>query len=127
MKTSGENKSSIPHASDTAMNKARANYFAAELDQKHESQRQDGGEAFVRESDGSSNDDFATEMAQDFLIGAETGREVMAEASDHNTLEESGGPFVITAAGSEFAEGVDASNPIDAEPAAFPTAMRKPS
>ena len=114
------------------MNKARAEIFEREVAARHDhrgekGQRADDGEAFVRVSDGTSSDEFATEMARDFLIGAETGREVMAESSDVNTIEDSGGPFIITTAGSEFAEGVDLSNPIDAEPAAFPTAMRKPS
>lgn len=127
MKRNFQSKSCIPHASDTAMNKARAEVFAAELDEKHASQRQDSGEAFVRESDGTSSDDFATELGQDFLIGAETGREVLAESADRNTLEDSGGPFLVTAGAAEFADGVDASNPVDAEAEPFPTAMHKPS
>jgi len=123
---------SIPHASDTEMNKTRAKIFEQHVAAQHDHRgekgvRADDGEAFVRVSDGTSSDEFATEMGKDFLIGAETGREVMAESADLNAIEESGGPFVITTAGGEFAEGVDASNPEDGEVAAFPTAMRKPN
>jgi hypothetical protein len=46
----------------------------------------------------------------------------VADWRDEETEEERGGPFIITSAATEMAEGVDASNPIDAEVAGKPTA-----
>jgi hypothetical protein len=124
MKTKAPKKT-IPHSGQSEMNKARAEVFAAQLEGQG-SQRPDGGKAFVRESDGTSSDTFATEMGKDFLIAAETGREVLEELSDEDMPEDSGGPFIVSTAGNEFADGVDASNPTGADREAFPTVMRQP-
>ncbi len=106
-------------------NAERAAFFAAKQAGRHEA-RKDGGKAFVRESDGVSSDVFATEMGRDFLSAAETGVEVIEELSDESMPEDAGGPFQTTAAATEFAEGVDASNPPGATREPFPTPMRKP-
>lgn len=111
-------------ASEVQRDKSRAKFFASKQ-AGHPRMRKDAGDAFVREADGASNDDYATEMALGFLVAAETGVEVLEELSDERMVEENGGPFQITAAGSEFAEGFDESNPEGSTREALPTPMRK--
>jgi hypothetical protein len=106
-----------------AKNKARERAFAQKLAKKPP-QREDGGKAFVNEETGSSRDEFATEMARDFLTAAETGKEVLDELSDEEDPEEEGGPFIITNGSQEFAGGTDESNPADADREPFPIANR---
>ena len=88
--------------------------------------RPDDADAFLRvRSDGRdgtrSKDDFAEELGEDFVGSATSGEEQTLEARDAVVDEESGGPFVTTPAKREFAEGLDASNPEDAEREPFPS------
>lgn len=108
----------LPEGGELAKNKARAEVFA----KAQEEMTRPSQEAFVNE-DGTSPDEFATEMGQDFLIAAETGREVIQELSDEVHEEDEGGPFVETAAGAEVAEGFDASNPPGSTREPFPKTM----
>ena len=73
-----------------------------------------------------TKDSLAEELAEDFVMSATGAEEVGAEERDQIVPEETGGPFVVTRAKTEFAQGTDASNPITAERAAFPTANRSP-
>jgi len=62
------------------------------------------------------------ELGEAFVEGV-TGAD--AAATDHRaaeTIEERGGPFIVTSGATEFATGTDASNPADAERAGLPTA-----
>ena len=90
----------------------------------HRHQRSDDGNAFIPDpEDGPARtrDDLAENLAEEYLQGATSGGEPMAEEqNDMVTPEELGGPFVETSAREEFADGIDESNPIDAEPAPLP-------
>jgi hypothetical protein len=90
----------------------------------HRHQRSDDGNAFIPDpEDGPAHtrDVLAESLAEDYLQGATSGGEPMAEEqNDMVTPEELGGPFVETSARDEFADGTDESNPIDAERAALP-------
>lgn len=91
----------------------------------HAHQRPDDGNAFFPDpSDGRARapDDLAQELAEEFLSSATSGEEQGEEGREAVTTEESGGPFIQTTGGVEFAEGTDASNPADAEVEPFPTA-----
>jgi hypothetical protein len=88
--------------------------------------RPDDADAFLRvgrHDPSSSKDDFAEELAEDFVGAATSGEEQGLETRDSVLDEEAGGPFVTTPAKREFAEGPDASNPEDAEREPFPSAM----
>jgi hypothetical protein len=90
--------------------------------------RPDDADAFLRvRGDDPSNtkDDFAEELAEDFVGSATSGEEQGLETRDSILDEEVGGPFVTTPAKREFAEGIDASNPEDAEREPFPSATRQ--
>jgi len=67
-----------------------------------------------------SGDDLAEELGEEFVETATSGEHEGEEAQDQVVPEESGGPFVVTSAGTEFARGTDASNPIDAKREPFP-------
>jgi len=74
------------------------------------------------ELDFSKNDDLAQQLGAEFVRDVTSGNQSVADWRDEETEEERGGPFVITSGGVEYADGVDESNPIDAEVAAEPTA-----
>lgn len=74
------------------------------------------------ELDFSKNDALAQQLGAEFVRDVTSGNHGVAEWRDEVTEEEKGGPFVITSAAVEMADGVDESNPIDAEPAPEPTA-----
>lgn len=71
-----------------------------------------------------SNDDLAEALGEQFLSSATSGEEAAEDAMNEQVTEEAGGPFVITSAGSEFAEGTDSSNPRGAKRAPVPSVMR---
>lgn len=66
-------------------------------------------------------DELGTELGQAFVENATGADDAFREHRDEATVEELGGPFIITTGETEFASGTDASNPIDAEPEPFPT------
>jgi len=74
--------------------------------------------AFV--SGTSSADPTAQESAEEFLITVTSGENGGESTLDAVLPEENGGPFVVTAAGAEFAYGTDRSNPIGATREPFP-------
>jgi hypothetical protein len=89
--------------------------------------RSDDADAFLPDPEGGparSNDDLAQELAEEFLMSATSGEYVSEDAFDQEVPEESGGPFVVHPASFEFADGVDASNPLDASREALPSPMR---
>jgi hypothetical protein len=71
-----------------------------------------------------TKDDLAEALGEQFLASATSGEEMSEDAMNEEVPEEAGGPFVITSAGSEFADGTDPSNPRDAKRAAVPLVMR---
>jgi hypothetical protein len=86
--------------------------------------RSDSADAFIRDPDGSGpvsvDDDLAETLAEEFIHAATSGENQTEEALDQMVPEEIGGPFVETDGDEEFADGVDESNPLDAEPEAIP-------
>jgi hypothetical protein len=82
------------------------------------SPREKDPEAFV--GGGEVKDDLAEEMGEEFVDTATTGEHEAQDVADEVTAEERGGPFVVTTGGTEFADGVDASNPATAEREPFP-------
>jgi hypothetical protein len=86
--------------------------------------RSDGADAFLRshEADASyTRVDLAEDMAEGFVGSATSGEDQRLEIRDRVMDEEMGGPFVMTPAKREFAEGIDPSNPEDSEREPFPT------
>ena len=92
--------------------------------------RMDDGDAFIpdpSEHGGAvTKDDFAESLAEEYVTAATTAESVGQDALDEISPEEFGGPFVEDTAENVFADDVDESNPVDAEPEPFPTAMRVP-
>jgi hypothetical protein len=92
--------------------------------------REDDGTAFIADPYRDSRqrvhayDPLAEELAEEFVASATGAEEVGAEMRDQVFTEEAGGPFVETTGAQEFASGTDASNPLSAERAPFPTATR---
>ena len=64
-------------------------------------------------------DAMAEELGESFVLGVTSGED-SEEHYDRELPEEDGGPFLETSARTEFAYGVDESNPEDAEPAPWP-------
>ena len=89
--------------------------------------RADSADAFIRHPDegGSmtTDDDLAETLAEEFVRTATSGEDQTEQALDQMVPEDIGGPFVETGADEEFADGVDESNPADAEPEAMPRAV----
>jgi hypothetical protein len=77
------------------------------------------GIAFLEQS--RSTDDLAETFGEQFVEGATTGEGPAEEELDQEVPEERGGPFVRSNAGTEFAEGIDRSNPKGAKREPFPT------
>lgn len=72
-----------------------------------------------------AEDDLAEELGEESIEAATSGQQPAEENLNAEVPEETGGPFVETRAATEFAYGPDASNPVDAERAAFPTTGRQ--
>jgi len=89
--------------------------------------RADSADAFIRHPDERGHmtvdDDLAETLAEEFVHSATSGEDQTEAALDQMVPEEIGGPFVETGAEEEFADGVDESNPADAEPEAMPRAV----
>jgi len=84
-----------------------------------ENQNRDGdNKAFLGRSD--SNDPLAEELGESFVQSATSGEDAETERMERVVDEESGGPFVTTAAGQEFAGGTDESNIAEATREALP-------
>jgi hypothetical protein len=92
--------------------------YAADLLSQSEKQTDDdraflGGKA-------RSSDDLAEELGEQFVGAATSGEDSREDSFNEDVPEERGGPFVPSTGGAEFAEGTDASNPIDAKREPFP-------
>ncbi|MGO8970658.1 MAG: hypothetical protein ACLQDQ_13950 [Myxococcaceae bacterium] len=66
-----------------------------------------------------ANDELAEELGESFVLSATSGEDP-EEHYQSERPEEEGGPFLETSGHTEFAYGVDESNPEDAEPAPWP-------
>ncbi len=77
--------------------------------------------------DVASPDELAELLAEEYVAAVTTGEEQGVELRDEVVPEETGGPFVETSARTEFASGVDESNPEDAEAEPLPLANRQRS
>jgi len=66
-------------------------------------------------------DELAEELGEDFVLGVTSGED-SEELYERERPEEEGGPFLETSGRTEFAHDVDESNPVDAEPAPWPSA-----
>ena len=67
-----------------------------------------------------SKDDLAEELGEEFVMTATTGEDEGEDVANQAVPEELGGPFVVTDAATEFAQGTDASNPRGAKREPFP-------
>ncbi len=67
-----------------------------------------------------SREELAEKFGEAFVRSATSGHAETPLALDSAGTEDVGGPFVETGEQQEYARGADASNPPDAEPAAFP-------
>ena len=67
-----------------------------------------------------SADGLAEELAEEFVESATSGEEEGEESLNEDVPEDTGGPFVQTTGGTEFADGTDASNPEEATREPFP-------
>jgi hypothetical protein len=68
----------------------------------------------------STTDDLAEGLGEEFVEQATSGEDEGEDRANQVVTEERGGPFVITTAGTEFADGVDESNPKGTKPEPFP-------
>ena len=67
-----------------------------------------------------AHDSLAENLGEEFVKSATSGEESGEDDLNAVTTEESGGPFIVTSAGEEMADGTDASNPGDATREPFP-------
>lgn len=87
--------------------------------EEHRTTSSDPDPRTVFRSDGDGG--FAEELGELTVLAATTGDDAFAEDVDPDVVEERGGPFVGTTFGDEMADGVDESNPLEAEREPFPT------
>ena len=78
----------------------------------------DDDRAFVKGKH--TGDDLAEELGEEAVVAMTTGEDGLSDDLQEPVDEELGGPFVGSSAGKEFAEGTDASNPVDADREPFP-------
>lgn len=89
--------------------------------------RSDDGNAFIPdpgEGPANANDPLAQELAEDFVSSVTSADHANENTRSEMVTEEIGGPFVETDGMDEFADDVDESNPLDAEPAGLPNPMK---
>jgi len=67
-----------------------------------------------------SKDDLAEELGEEAVEAMTTGEYQGEDVLDQVVEEERGGPFVVSTAGVEYAEGTDPSNPSTATREPFP-------
>jgi len=60
---------------------------------------------------GFATDALSQELGEEFVETVTSGEDEGTELRDERVTEELGGPFTVTSGGTEFASGVDASNP----------------
>jgi hypothetical protein len=94
--------------------------YAATLREKsREGRVRDSDEAFIGRS-GHTKDELAEAMGESWVETATSGEDENEDVFNQSVPEDDGGPFVPTTAGQEFAEGTDASNPIQSKREPFP-------
>jgi hypothetical protein len=71
-----------------------------------------------------TNDSLAEEMGEAFITAATSGEESESDRHEEVAEEEWGGPFVITRAEEEFADGTDESNIAEATREPLPKTSR---
>jgi len=79
----------------------------------------DDSEAFL--SDDSEEDDLSEELGEAMVATMTTGEDQFKPMVEAEVDEERGGPFLVTSAAEEFAEGTDESNIPEATREPFPT------
>jgi hypothetical protein len=67
-----------------------------------------------------TRDDLAEQLAEEAVGTATSGEDESEDNLNQEVTEERGGPFVVTPAGTEFADGTDESNPKTATREPFP-------
>ena len=77
----------------------------------------DDGRAFI---DGAAREELSEELGEAFIQAATSGEDAELERRESVVPEESGGPFVPSTAGQEFAGGTDESNIAEATREALP-------
>jgi hypothetical protein len=75
---------------------------------RNDDDRPEAAHAFLAGSN--SLDPLAEELGEAFVESATSGEETESDRHDAVTPDEYGGPFVVTGAGEEFADGTDESN-----------------
>ncbi|MEO8876619.1 MAG: hypothetical protein ABI461_13595 [Polyangiaceae bacterium] len=95
--------------------------YAADLDARRKAAGgKDDDKAFL-DGKSRSNDPLAEELGESFVKTATSGEDSIDDDLEEVVAEESGGPFVETTGGTEFAPGEDGSNPKGADREPFPT------
>lgn len=92
------------------------------LEKARETRNEDGLEASARAfiPRARTGEELAESRGEAFIQAATSGEDQDAERLDDITTAETGGPFVVTQASEEFAEGTDESNTEDATREPFP-------
>lgn len=90
-----------------------------EVDEPSQWAGADNSTAFVFDTS-EGPDALAEELGEEFVENVTGANDAASEHRDNDTLEEQGS-FQVTAAVTEFADDIDASNPPDAEAEAQPT------
>jgi hypothetical protein len=67
-----------------------------------------------------TRDDLAEELGEEAVVAMTSGEDGLGDDLQADVPEDSGGPFVRSSGGKEFADGTDASNPDDALREPFP-------
>jgi hypothetical protein len=67
-----------------------------------------------------ADDEVAEQLGEEVVGKATSGEDEGEDAANEEYTEEVGGPFVVTTGRDEYADGVDESNPADAEREPFP-------
>jgi hypothetical protein len=92
--------------------------YAADLHALSRESHESTEGAFVKGT--RSPDRLAEELAEEFVEAATSGEDESEEALNKDVPEDTGGPFLVTSEGIEFAEGTDPSNPKGATREPFP-------
>ena len=88
------------------------------LEASQEKKARDGdGRAFI---DGAGPEELSNELGEAFVQAVTSGEDAEIERRESVIPEESGGPFVPSTAGQEFAGGTDESNIAEATREALP-------
>ena len=102
-------RSQTPIMRRDATNHMDSGYEQALLTESRES-REDHGSVSAFNYRPRAGDELGDELGAAFVQSATSGEEAEPERKDRVTPEEDGGPFVISSAVTEYAEGTDASN-----------------